>query len=168
MATVLFGLMGITAILYTLWNVLNMFIYCSNTATWLILLLVMPFLLICFVLALLQSAIMAFQHFIFFVLDPFFNTKLRTLSLCELQKYKKGVILILLMFTVVSAVQYLSFENMSIVTFVSIITAIYAMTRPATEASKACSEAKRMLHKMNERCEDMNTNNNVNNNNSKN
>ena len=168
MTTGILGLMTITLILYTLWNIVNMFIFCSATTTWLLLLLVMPFFIICFILAILQSAIMAIQHFIFFVLDPFFNTKLRTLSLCELQKYKKGIILILLMFTIVSATQYLSRENMGIVTFISILTAVYAMTRSNSNPSDVCSEAKKMLHKMNERCEDDNNNNNNNNNTNKN
>ena len=157
-----FGIMlSFSGILFLLFNMLNMIMYCSSTAVFTI-----PIggvVTISLVLSILQSALMAIQFFIFFFVDPFLNTKIRSLSLCELQNYKKGVIIILLIFTLLTAIKYLSFENMIIVALVSVVTAIYGMTRPNAEQSKECISGKQLLHKLRSKCEDKNTNNTNNN-----
>ena len=70
-----------------------------------------------------------------------------------MQTYKKGIIVILLLSTILNAVMNLSFENMCVVSIMSVLSGLYVVTRQNTNGiNETCSTNKNILHQMRDNC----------------
>lgn len=135
---------------------LNLFIggvYCTKTTIALMMTGFVPLIL----LAIIQAASFTAQIILNFLIDPVLRGDIRDLAICEMKNYRKGIIVILLLFTIVNSILYLSFNNMAVVTTLSMISALYTLVKTDNSANQnngvtKCGLTKNILHKMRDTC----------------